>query len=1193
MDVQKKNSISLHSHDNILIIICDDSRCLPQQFALLHDGVEVHKPYLGATCSTGNHTFLCIYVEGLSTNHRPTIELLDANGKHIRKFIASSIKKLTGKTLHQYTLFERGRLWRLLFLLAPSKFLFVTDYLIDEMAMTLADDAGDAYTLGSNAGYWRLPWPSNEERQIVPIEVRLNKPNGQIVAVRSEGYVLDQWLHWVSVDIKALPEKDCTGLIRSTNSVCAPFRISQVVALPQPNSKNLNLQECLKLNDDGVLQFASQRLQGLPQADSKVSGAIPPDVTLQPNRIENNRRVTSADLNVTDAAYPYFGRLENLNADRLTGWALSLNAPNAPVRLDVMVDQLKLCEVTTSLKIQAEDGNDSFEKLGGKAGFSINLSEYVTDNIRQKLVGRGKFIITVFIHGTNIELDNSPLTCLANALLDKPIRAAVKDELKTSAMATRYAGNIDSIRGRRITGWVLDNNNTNKRLELEFYLDGQYVGHTTANLWREELRTLASDNPRHGFEFVIPEKHLRHLGSERAILDVCEQATKQTLLSAFNIDGLPRPHPPLTTLIRRQLDKIHEVLKNIESELPQLRYQSTYHIDEYDEYFRQYYTITPAYRRDMREEIAEFRYAPRISIILPVYKPELRILEETILSALNQTYANFELCVVDDGSGDDAIHGLIKQYAVRDSHIRFQVNDRKQGISAASNTALTLATGDYAAFLGHGDILSEDALFCVVKALQDKRHTVLYSDEDRFDEEGNHVLPIFKPDFNYDLLLSNNYIRHFLVVDTAALRGVGGLREEFLGCEDYDLILRLAESYPVPAFFHIPRVLYHGRILDESASQIVLDQRVLLEKIATTVQAHLDRRQVNATVAPEHDILKQHNIFATRVFWPIPENSPLVSIIIPTKDAINLVSSCIASILSNTDYRNYEILLIDHASEHPLSKGYFTSLAAYQNIRVLRYSGAFNWSAINNYAVSQAKGEILVFLNNDTVVLSRNWLTELVSHTVRPDVGAVGAKLLYDDGTIQHAGVILGIGGLADHAFVGEASTAKGYLGRALLTVDMSAVTGACLACRREVFDQVSGFDAVNLKVAFNDVDFCMKITDAGYRIVWTPHALLYHLESKSRGVDDTPEKLKRFCREIRFMEEKWKNKLRVDPFYNPHFECYSPSPFVHLSTKGVREAFLDRRARDSSFQTHHETQPDPIHRQLDRVVKIAKPHRS
>jgi GT2 family glycosyltransferase len=506
----------------------------------------------------------------------------------------------------------------------------------------------------------------------------------------------------------------------------------------------------------------------------------------------------------------------------------------------------------------------------------------------------------------------------------------------------------------------------------------------------------------------------------------------------------------------------------------------------------------------------------------------------------------------DDASDRDELRSLLHRYT-GDPRIRWIENTSRSGIAVNTNRGIREAQGEYIAFLDHDDELAPDALYHIALRLQDRKYGLLYSDEDRIEEDefGHcvHHSPYFKPDFDSDLLLSLNYICHLVVVNREILNAVDGLRPGYEGAQDHDLLLRVVENLREEEVLHLPRVLYHWRVTPGSVSRTPQWADTIQQNIVAVVDDHLRRRQSAAKAEPHNDPLGSGRQFATRVRWSLPQSAPDISIVIATRDRLELLRPCIQSVLANLEQYpgRTEILIVDNDTTDPSTLRYFSQISALPHVRIVRFRGQFNYSSINNAGARQAAGDVLIFLNNDTVVLSKDWCVELVANAMRPEVGAVGARLLYPDGTIQHAGVILGIEGVAGHECVGETPMAGGYFGRTQLQRSTAAVTGACLVTRKELFLKMDGgFDELDLKVAFNDVDYCMKLRKAGYRVIYNPFAVLYHLESKSRGREITQAQQERHRLEALAFRARWSDEEILDPYYNLHFERYA-RPFERL----------------------------------------------
>ena len=524
----------------------------------------------------------------------------------------------------------------------------------------------------------------------------------------------------------------------------------------------------------------------------------------------------------------------------------------------------------------------------------------------------------------------------------------------------------------------------------------------------------------------------------------------------------------------------------------------------------------------------KFKVQPKISIIVPTYNTPLDFLKPMVESVQRQTYGNWELCIA-DGSNREETRDFLKQISTHDKRIKLKLLTKNSGIAANTNEAIGLASGDYLTFLDHDDTLAPFALYEVVSALNNVPETdLLYSDEDKISQRGeSRSKPHFKPDWSPDTLRNYNYITHLLVVKRSLLDKVGHIREGFEGSQDFDLVLRATEQ--AHKITHIPKVLYHWREHANSTSSNTKSKSYATCSTKKAVAGHLERTKMAGRVV-------DGPFFGScRVIYNLPTPSPLVSIIIPTKDHSELLERCVKSILNNSTYQNYEIILVDTGSVEEATKKLYAKFAQQPQIKLLNWGKPFNYSAVNNLAAGHAKGEQLLFLNNDTEVISSDWIEAMLEFALRNDVGAVGAKLLYPDATLQHAGVILGIGGVAGHSHKYFPTNSFGYFGRLVIPQNLSAVTAACIMISRKVFEEAGGFDE-GYALAFNDVDLCLKIRSLGKLIVWTPHAELYHYESKSRGYEDTPEKQTRFKGEIDRFQARWGKVLsQGDPYYSPN----------------------------------------------------------
>jgi len=535
---------------------------------------------------------------------------------------------------------------------------------------------------------------------------------------------------------------------------------------------------------------------------------------------------------------------------------------------------------------------------------------------------------------------------------------------------------------------------------------------------------------------------------------------------------------------------------------------------EYQQWFEKHRTPAAEFPR-LQEQRRTFDYQPCISIITPVFNTPLPWLEECVQSVLDQVYDKWELILIDDNSDNAELLKFLSELAARDPRIVLDKLAKRSGISGASNRGLELAKGEFIGFLDHDDVLEPDALFQHVKWLQDHRDAdLIYSDEDKLTEEGLDS-PIFKPDWSPDYFLSCNYICHFTLIRADVLGQVGGFRSEFDGAQDYDLFLRVIER--TTRIDHVPRILYHWRRSRASTADNIRRKPGSLETGRLALEAHLERQAARGHVTVD---------WRTHAYWikrDLAEPKP-ISVIIPVRDRVDLLARCLDSITRETTYAPYEIVIVDNDSRTEEARAYLSGLEH----RVLNYGGPFNYSAINNLAVEQTESSWLLFLNNDTEVINGDWLTIMAEHIQRPEVGAVGPRLLYPDDTVQHGGIVVGVGGIAEHAFRGFPAEAPGVCRQLQVTRNYSAVTGACLLTRRDVFNKVHGFDEERLPVTFNDVDLCLKIRRAGYLVVYTPFARLYHHESGTRRRTVEPM-------ETGVMRERWAEVLDDDPYYNPN----------------------------------------------------------
>jgi len=534
---------------------------------------------------------------------------------------------------------------------------------------------------------------------------------------------------------------------------------------------------------------------------------------------------------------------------------------------------------------------------------------------------------------------------------------------------------------------------------------------------------------------------------------------------------------------------------------------------DYEQWYENHKALPEELEKQKNEK---WKRKPLISIVVPVYNTPQVFLRQMIESVQNQSYSEWELCIGNASPENKEMKKILEEYK-NDARIKEVEIPENKGISQNTNRAMEIASGEWIGLLDHDDLLAPNALYEIAKAVNEHPDAeVIYTDEDKVTTDlKEHFQPHLKPDFNLDLLRSNNYICHFFVASRDLIKRVGGFRPEFNGAQDYDLILRCTEQ--AKQIMHIPKILYHWRVHKASTADNPASKMYAFDAGKRAIEEHLVRCRTKGTVQHTKDL------GFYRVKYEVC-GEPLVSIIIPNKDQSEALKKCLDSIREKTSYRNYEIIIVENNSEEPETFAFYKKIAG-EKIKIVTWEGEFNYSAINNFGVRHARGDYLLLLNNDVEIINGDWLTEMLSHCQRKEVGIVGAKLYYPDNTIQHAGIIIGIGGVAGSVFVGLPRAFSGYLHKASIQLDLSAVTAACMLVKRSVFEQVGGLEE-KLKVAFNDVDFCLRVREKGYLVVYDPYAELYHYESKTRGAEDTKEKIRRFQTEIEYMK-------KGDPYYN------------------------------------------------------------
>lgn len=644
-----------------------------------------------------------------------------------------------------------------------------------------------------------------------------------------------------------------------------------------------------------------------------------------------------------------------------------------------------------------------------------------------------------------------------------------------------------------------------------------------------------------GFTITIDEKpgYVLHFKSDAKNIDINIDQEIKRQRRVYNIDKAKRMIKAITPHNVARL--CHHIRLYGFKDLKEYVYGGLYGVMDQAEIYKKWFAIHKVTQEELdNQKKAKFDYEPKISIIVPTYNTPVKYLEEMIQSVIDQSYSNWQLCIADGSCGNAKLEKVLEEYHNKDSRIIYKLLDSNKGIAGNTNAALELADGEITGLLDHDDTLEPDALYEVVKAFQDKLVDAVYTDEDKIlGPDWINVDPNFKPDYNIDLLRSHNYITHFFCVKTELLKEIGGFKAEYDGAQDYDVILRCTEKARKTR--HIAKILYHWRMHDNSTAANPASKAYCHEAGRKAVEDHLKRLGIPGKV-------ELSKLFGgSRVIYETPGN-PLVSIVIPNKDHIDDLDKCVRSLFNVNTYKNIEVIIVENNSTQKETFEYYDSIQKeYSDVRVLMWKSGFNYSAINNFGVKEAKGDYILLLNNDTEMIAPDSISDMLGYCMRPDVGIVGAKLLYPDGTIQHAGVIIGLGGIAGHAFIGLDANQYGYMSRAYLSSDYSAVTAACLMISKDIYNEVGGL-CEQYAVAFNDVDFCMKVRSKGYLVVYDAFSQWYHYESKSRGYEDTEEKQLRFKGEIETFKSKWQKELdEGDPFYNRNFPLNTESYTLEL----------------------------------------------
>ena len=861
----------------------------------------------------------------------------------------------------------------------------------------------------------------------------------------------------------------------------------------------------LSLDDSTAIEF--QTPSGVTRSNLRfrfeqaVAPAAPVD--RQSTQTSLSRSASSSDICKSD----YAGLADPFAGTAITGWAICRTSPGESVRLRMFIDG-QIAGVTVSDLPREELRALGLDAASG--GFAFDIPTRFLDGITHSL--------------SILQDDGSSLPFRESDGKTRP-----KLDF-TAEPATSIEGVVDGLHGDSIKGWVVRRHHLTSDYEgyvrLQVLCNGIVLTEIVADQPRMDVAREHRCDPCVGFEFKLPPQCRNGLEFDfvfRALPEGEELAGCPLLVkhrSTENVDEMRA----LAQTVGEVCAKAFKLQRQVQAMAPVA--EATVH--NYDPWARRYLS-----RLRGRIAAAEPLAAdpPLVSIVMPTCRTNLAHLTAAVESVRQQTYENWELIIVDDASGQRALSACLRNYAAIDTRITCLFRKRNGGISAASNAALRRARGSYVVLFDHDDLMVDVAIEAMVREALRTGARVVYSDEDKIDDFGVLSEPNLKPDWNYRLLLGINYVCHLLMIDRALLRRVGALRSECDGAQDHDLLLRLSEACAPTQIVHLPEVLYHWRKSAASTATSAEAKPYAIAAGARAVTEHLVRRGFkNGRATP----IGRSTSYS--IAWGL-RAQPSVTILVPFKDQIATTRRCLDALLANTDWADWRVVLIDNGSVTPEAEQFHREAERIPHVVVHSVNEPFNYSRLNNGVARAYPADYYVFLNNDVFLSQPDWLRIMVDEALAdPKVAIVGAKLLYPNATVQHAGVILGVGGVADHVFRGIPADHPGYLSRARTAQQYSAVTAACMLCRADAFMDVGGFDERDLIVAFNDVDLCLKVGAQGWRVVWTPDVVAEHHESLSRGDDISGDKAQRFFYENHVMLERWHEILAADPFYNPHF---------------------------------------------------------
>lgn len=821
----------------------------------------------------------------------------------------------------------------------------------------------------------------------------------------------------------------------------------------------------------------------------------------------------------------FVGHFDSLSDGVARGWGINLGNPLDPAAVHVLIDRqevgLALCDQVR------EDVRIAFGHPTGQVGFEVRIPAEFFDGEPHRISLRFA--------------DRSVIP----AIDPKDPDARVDGFDFASLPPTSIQSFVDGFKQGALRGWLLRHNllddTSGGGVIVTVTANGARVAQVRADRYRGDVAAVLGCDPNCGFEVTLPQ-HLKGSGPQEFRLYAMPENVELSgspYISSIADDALEARLVDISTTI----DKLHRELTRLRLEVSDAMPAPSYNLGDYDRWARRYYDRLRARVAERRDTSLAPSSRPLVSVLVPTYKPLLSDFTAALDSVVAQTYQNWELIVVDDGCKSVEVMRIIEEYCARDKRIRSLPLKKNLGIAGATNAGMDAARGKYTVFFDHDDLLVDVALEVMVDAAERTGARLVYSDEDKIDQAGYFLEPNLKPDFNYRYLLGCNYICHITMVETALMREIGHLRSDYDGAQDHDFVLRVTEAIPAEQIHHVPEVLYHWRKTPNSTAVNVGNKTYAIDAGVRAVGDHLKRRGVKAKV----NSIRGLTLYGMK--WQLPAKPPSVSIIIPFKDQVETTQRCLDDLLEHTDYRNFDVILVNNWSTSDEAHRFIKRARGLKRVRVLDVEEPFNYSRLNNLACADNPADFFFFMNNDVFVSQPNWLSTLVGEALAdPKVAVVGGKLLYPNDTLQHVGVVVGAQGIAAHVHRGAPLSDYGYIGRAMLSHELSAVTAAGMLARADVYREIGGFDEVALKVAYNDVDFCLKVRQAGYKIVMCAEFVAYHHESLSRGSDDRPEHEARFFRETQTMLQRWGDNpiFARDPSYSPFFTV-DKQPFYNL----------------------------------------------